>query len=361
MAITTCSYDSAARRGGSPGESPDFVSGLSRWREAPALPDPRGELSAALLAHLRRRPHPLPPLPPPTDDPLAGDESQLCLYICYELHYRAFAGVDEGWEWEPSLLAFRRQLEAGFESALADLVGPPRPSGDVEADLRRVLAGTGGRSLSGHVLERGTLDQFREFAVHRSAYQLKEADPHTWAIPRLAGRAKAALIEIQRDEYGDGVEEAMHAELFADTMRALGLDVRYGSYLDVLPGVTLATTNLVSLFGLHRRWRGALVGHLAAFEMTSVVPMGRYSRALARLGVPDSARRFYDVHVEADAHHEIVAATDLVGGLVASEPALAGDVIFGARAVTALERRFTDRLLTAWEAGTTSLLVPLRG
>jgi hypothetical protein len=34
------------------------------------------------------------------------------------------------------------------------------------------------------------------------------------------------------------------------------------------------------MFGL-RRWRTALVGHLAVFEMTSVEPMERYRRALA--------------------------------------------------------------------------------
>ena len=45
----------------------------------------------------------------------------------------------------------------------------------------------------------------REFAVHRSAYQLKEADPHTWVIPRLRGRGEGRLVEIQPDEYG-GVE-----------------------------------------------------------------------------------------------------------------------------------------------------------
>ncbi len=327
----------------------------------PSLPESRGDLSAALFEHLRKEPHVLPPLPPAPDDPLAGDESQLCLYVCYELHYRAFAGVDERWEWEPSLLAFRRQLEDRFESALAELVGPVLLTGDVEGDLRRLLAAGGGRSLSGHMLEAGTLDQVREFAIHRSAYQLKEADPHSWALPRLAGRAKAALVEIQADEYGRGVEHEMHAHLFADTMRALGLDDRYGAYLGELPGVTLATTNLISLFGLHRRWRGALVGHLAVFEMTSVEPMGRYSRALRRLGLPASARRFYDVHVEADAHHEVVAATGLTKGLVEAEPALVGDVLFGAQALMAIEMRFTDRLLTAWEAGMTSLLVPSEG
>ena len=37
--------------------------------------------------------------------------------------------------------------------------------------------------------------------MHRSAYQLKEADPHTWAIPRLSGSVKAALVEV---EWGAG-------------------------------------------------------------------------------------------------------------------------------------------------------------
>lgn len=32
-----------------------------------------------------------------------------------------------------------------------------------------------------------------------TSYQLKEADLHTWAIPRLAGRSKAALVSIQAE------------------------------------------------------------------------------------------------------------------------------------------------------------------
>jgi hypothetical protein len=99
----------------------------------------------------------------------------------------------------------------------------------------------------------------------------------------------------------------MHSTLFAATMAALGLDPTYGAYLDRLPGATLATVNLVSMFGLHRRWRAALVGHLAVFEMTSVEPMERYSRALARMGIGPEGRRFYDVHVAADARHGVIA------------------------------------------------------
>ncbi len=342
----------------------------------PRPPTARGPLSEFLLDHLRRPPHALPTWPSVDDDALIGDDLHLALYVCYELHYRSFAGVDEGWEWEPRVLAFRRELESAFELGLLAELGPPvpatafgprrpatafgprRPAGDVAAALHRIIATASGPSLSRYIADQGTLEQFREFAVHRSAYQLKEADPHTWVIPRLAGGPKAALVDIQADEYGGGVEQEMHATLFADTMAALGLDPTYGVYLDRLPGCTLATVNLVSLFGLHRRWRGALVGHLAVFEMTSVEPMGRYSRALARYGVGPEARRFYDVHVEADERHAVIAAERMAGGLAAREPDLAGDIVFGAHAIMAVEARFTDHLLSSWAAGRSSLLEP---
>ncbi len=299
----------------------------------------------------------MPSCPPPEDDVVAGDDFHLALYICYELHYRSFAGVDESWEWEPTLLGVRRTLESMFEARLLseDRRETTAP-GDVEAGLRRIISEGGGPSLSGHMAERGTAEEMREFAVHRSAYQLKEADPHTWAIPRLSGGPKAAMIEIQADEYGGGVEADMHATLFGDTMAALGLDPAYGAYLDRLPGSTLATVNLVSLFGLHRRHRGALVGHLALFEMTSVTPMTCYSRALTRLGLGPEARRFYEVHVEVDAHHAVLAARNMAAGLVAREPALSADILFGARALMAVEGRFARRLLDSWAAGRSSLL-----
>lgn len=329
---------------------------------APSLPPPRGPLSAFVLDHLRRPVHPLPPSPVPADEVISGDDTQLALYLCYELHYRGLAGVDEAWEWEPSLVAFRGGLEARFVRALRRLAAPvPVRVGEIDAGLRAVVADADGPSLSVYMAERGTLSEMREFAAHRSAWQLKEADPHTWGIPRLRGRAKAAMVEIQCDEYGGGVESAMHSVLFAATMQELALDARYGAYLDLLPGVTLATVNLVSLFGLHRRWRGALIGHLATFEMTSVEPMTRYSDALARLGASPRARRFYEAHVEADAHHEIVAATDLAAGLVAAEPELARDVLFGARTLMELERGFATHVLSCWADGRTSLLGPLPG
>src|SRR3954451_657725 len=328
-----------------------------RSATTPDLPAARGPVTSALLEHLRRPPHDLPALPDATDDAIDGDDRALALYVMYELHYRSFANVDDGWEWEPSLLRERARLEAAFAARLRERVPPAPVSPSSVKDELVALATTGsGPSLSRHMRDAGTVEEMREFAIHRSAYQRKEADPHTWVVPRLTGRSKAALVEIQRGEYGNGSAAAAHSELFATTMDALDLDPTYGAYLDRIPGTTLATVNLMSFFGLHRRWRGALVGHLALFEMESSVPNRCYAKGLRRLGFgSERATEFFDEHVTADAVHEAIAAVDLAGGLARQQPELTGDILWGAAALAELDGRWATGMLGAWEEGRSSL------
>jgi hypothetical protein len=150
------------------------------------------------------------------------------------------------------VLGLRGALEQRFEAELRRAVPTRNPQAAIDVELRAIEAADDGPSLSQH-LERD--EQYLEFVAHRSAYQLKEADPHSWALPRLTGGPKAALVEIQADEYGGGRAERMHAALFARAMDALGL------------------------------------------------------------GFGADATAFYDEHVVADAVHESVAAVDLAGGL----------------------------------------------
>src|SRR4051794_22939679 len=199
------------------------------------------------------------------EDPLDDEDLQLALYLCFELHYRGLPGADPDLEWSPSLVALRNVLDRAFMDALESAVGPgpavdPGTVGDL---LFRLESEDEGVSLSRHLEVAGGLEEFREFMVHRSLYQLKEADPHSWAIPRLRGAAKSALLEVQSDEYGGGRAERIHSTLFAKAMRALDLDGRENAYLDRVPAATVATVNLMSSFGLRRSRRGAIVGHLA--------------------------------------------------------------------------------------------------
>ncbi len=326
---------------------------------------PRGPLSARLIGslsgelNLARHLAGLANI----DRPICDEDLQLSLYLCYELHYRGFADVDARWEWDPMVLDLRSRLESTFEKALAAEVAlgdtssadSPDPSQWATCRLRE-LASRNGPSLSEYMMTLGTIGQFREFCVHRSPYQLKEADPHTWVLPRLSAGTKGPVAKIQFDEYGNGNVARMHSVLFANTMRSLGLDDTYGAYLDVVPGVTLATVNLISMLGLHRRHRGRVLGHLALFEMTSALPMSRYASALRRFGLDQAACEFYDVHVEADNDHSAIAQKDMVTSLIAEEPEMAPEVVEGAMWLAELEGRFSEHLLGRWQSGASSLL-----
>lgn len=321
-----------------------------------ALPIPRGPISAEVVERLR---HPADDADwhVPTDGADAyGEDVQLALTVLYELHYRGFAGVDPAWEWAPGPLGVRGKLERLFLGRLREDVPA---SNDPQAVLEELChESPEGWGVSHELAARGTWDTMREFFVHRSIYHLKEADPHALAIPRLSGRAKAALVAVEFDEYGGGHAERMHSRLFADLLRAAGLKDDYLGYLDVVPGVTLATVNFMSLCGLHRAYTPMLVGMFAAAEITTAPSARRMVEALERLGADDACVLFYSEHIEADAVHELVLRHDVVGYMLEQDPGCARDLSFGAQAIEFLEGCLGNHLLGSWSAGRTSLLAP---
>ena len=297
--------------------------------------------------------------PRSADSVLTADDVQLALFLLYSLSYGSLGPGGDALEWDVRLLQVRHELEAWHEAALRRSVGElPRPepvAREVAAALFNLTAADGGPSLARYVARQATIEQLREVLVLRSIYTLREADPHSWAIPRLTGRAKAALVEIQTDEYGGGRHEAMHSSLYARAMRGAGLSTEYLAYLDLVPAVTLASHNTMSLFGLNRRLVGAVVGHLAAFEMTSSIPNGHYQGGFARAGFGEDVTGYFTEHVQADAVHEQIAAYDLAGALAEQEPHRVPDIMFGAAASIAVDDLVGRHVLAAWEAGGSAL------
>ena len=293
-------------------------------------------------------------------DVVHDDDVQLALFLLYGIAYGSFGTVGADLEWDPALIGVRARLEAAFEAELRDRVEvPPLPdpltARTIADALFRMTAPRPGPGLARDVEKTATREQAQEILILRSIYTLREADPHSWAIPRLTGRPKAALVEIQSDEYGGGRPDRMHAVMFADAMRGAGLDDRYAHYVDRVPAVTLAAQNLMSMLGMNRRLLGAVVGHLAAFEMTSSLPNRRYADGLRRLGFDETVTAYFDEHVEADAVHEQIAGHDLAGGLVEQQPDLGSEVLFGAAAGLLMDDLVADHVRAAWSAGRSAL------
>jgi Iron-containing redox enzyme len=327
---------------------------------APRLPAPRGPLSTAVLETLRGHTTAAATQIKPSTlaraDPY-GDDLQLGLYCCYELHYRGFAGVSGDLEWDPGLLAVRRQLEQTFLAALrCEVPGGTDVTAEVDALLVEVIDAGG---VSHYLRRDGQRWQLREYLAHRSLYHLKEADPQAWVIPRLTGPAKTALVTIEHDEYGSGHPARMHARLFAEMMSELGLCAEYGAYLDAAPAATLAEVNFISLCGLHRALRGALIGQFATAELTSSPGSDRLVRAMRRLGCSPAAIEFYAEHIEADAVHEQLVRHGVIAPLLAAEPELAADVVFGIQASTLLAEQLSELLLGQWAQNRPTLRHPL--
>jgi hypothetical protein len=331
------------------------------------LPESRGPLSASLFSALKGEPdHGVGDVSlsqQPANVPAClDDDLQIALFVCYALHYRGFDEVDDRWEWNPSLLEVRSQLEQRFERDLTALVAIPEVAPE---RLPRFLLDVGNPgvapSLSTHMKREASLEQFREYLVHRSLYNVMEADPHTFAIPRFTGAEKGALLEIQIDEYGGGAVNRMHSTLFCAAMDELGLDSTFGAYVEHVPAISIANLNVISLFALHRRLRGALLGQLAMFEIGSSIVNRRASDGLRRLNQSDRSRWFFDEHVKADAVHEQIAAHDMCGAFVRSFPAEQETVVFGATATAALAELASSMVLDAWQRGETSLRMPLKG
>ncbi len=316
------------------------------------LPQERGPISRHVIQALADEGGgTLPPALGPGD--VTGDgDVQLALWMIYELHYRGYEGVPDDREWDAGLLGLRRSIERRFElelrSATRERTQSVPDEGDVGAQLLDLVAADDGPALASFLHRRASREQLLDYLRERSVQQLKESDPQSFVLPRLDGGAKAALAELQYDEYGGGRPERLHSTMYGDALEAAGLDRTYGAYIDEVSALSLACANVMSMFGLNRRWRGAAMGHLAAFEACSSVPSRKIAGGIERVGLPDAVSAYFYEHVEADAVHEHVASSDICGALVTAEPSLRGDVFFGAATSLHLDALSGTELLNRW-------------
>lgn len=281
-------------------------------------------------------------------EPESDDDAQIALWALYELSFRGFENVDDALEWHPPVVEIRGQLEADFEAELRSRFPNPEICGDFSDFVFEFIARDSGPSVAKFAQREADRSQMVEILKQRSIYHLKESDPVAMTVARLETGPKAALMELQYDEFGGGNPNRLHSHLFALGLEASGLDGSYGAYVNEALVETLALNNAMSFFGLHRRLRGASVGHLAAFEATSSLPCRKMSQGLHRLGFSAEMIRYYDEHVEADAVHEQLAVRSVCGLLVCEEPEQAQEVLFGVFTCLDLENRFARAMFDHW-------------
>ena len=283
------------------------------------LPPERGPISRHVIESLSRSDRDATPIAIDPSAIMRDADAQLALWILYELHYEGFDGVADDREWDLGLLSLRRDLERAFERELRRAVAPSLDAltavEDVPTALLELIEADDSPSPAAFLQREASREQVLDFLRERSVQQLKESDPQSFVLPRISGAAKAALAELQYDEYGAGRADRLHATLYAEALPCRGTRSGLRRLHRRSLGSLVGAANVMSLFGLNRRLRGAAMGHLAAFEATSSMPSRRIAAGIERVGLPAAVAAYFHEHVEADAVHEHVAVRDICGSL----------------------------------------------
>lgn len=341
---------------------------------APRLPRQRGPVSQWLVQRLAWS-EAASATPQPSEEVVRGsgilsdDDRLMALWVAQGLSCHGFAGVDARCEVDPDVVALRLALEDALESDLSRVVAPvvARHLTSATDDLVRTLFDlpraefTEAPSIASFARREMSHQQWREMLILKSAYQLKEGDPHTFAIPRLPDEAKLPLLEIQFDEYGNGRLSDQHSRIFAEAMRSVELSDRYGDYCDAWPCEVLAANTALGWWASRREWVGAVAGHLAFIETTSSLPCQEYVAGARRLKLPEQAHRYFGEHVEADAAHEQIAIRQMCTAVAAADPAGTEKVLYGFLSGLYLEGRVAQAAVGAWRDSRSALLQPAVG
>jgi hypothetical protein len=176
---------------------------------------------------------------------------------------------------------------------------------------------------------------------------------HLRAVSRLLDRTTSLTDHARGAELARAARATLHAQMYRAALESTGIDSRYGVHLESVPGATLSSFNFVMMLVLHRRWRAALVGHVALHE-TYLSSLRNYVAGFERLEMR-AAVDYCQAQNHAGELLDFTGLEELVSDFVATEPELSDDVLFGARAFDFLENSFATRLLSAWSEGRSSL------
>lgn len=292
------------------------------------LPEARGALSASVLDQLCGGA--TAPVPGDVSIGLENDDAQLALWLFNVVRVADFDRVHRA-EVDGATSPLEAALTERFAQELRGLV--PIDASAAPTDLAAFLDELRARPS---VESRGAPardDVLAAFAA-KAPYLGWEADPHTLLLAVVEPELKQPLATIQAGEYGVGHGQP-HARIYRECLAAVGLTVI--DAVDGASGPDLALANSAWLFARHRRLRGASLGQLCFLEVDSVEPCRERASAWDEVGLPAEGRRWYDVHVLADAEHQDIVRHELVPRIEERTPWLVADVAFGAEVTWLLQ------------------------
>jgi hypothetical protein len=143
---------------------------------------------------------------------------------------------------------------------------------------------------------------------------------------KLPTRPKLELARNYWDEMGRGNAKGMHGPMLETLTHALKLAPSIGETV----WESLALANTMAGLASNRCYAYHAVGALGAIELTAPGRATYVASGLRRLGVPASARHYFDLHAVLDVKHSAAWNEEAIAPLAAENPKIATAIAEGA-------------------------------
>jgi hypothetical protein len=151
--------------------------------------------------------------------------------------------------------------------------------------------------------DRASEAAYRRLLAIASLDGLVEASQLSRTLGGVSNPIHATMTKLLVEEYGGGRLAKKHSSYFRIMLETLGMDVRPEAYFDLVPWEVLSCINQSFLWSDRKRLFLRYVGGLLYTEISVPAAFRCYRAAAMRLGLPEEASRYWDLHVKEDARH----------------------------------------------------------
>lgn len=227
--------------------------------------------------------------------------------------------IETAWQqWELSQLNVETLQSLSVEEvkqALRD-----RCAADVDPPLS-----ANGRYLRDHMTETG----YRRLLAIASLDGLVEASQLSRTIGGVSNDIHAVLTRLLVEEYGAGRLSRKHSTFFATMLETLDMDTTPEAYLNLVPWEVLAIINQSFLLSDRKQHFLRYIGGLLYGELTVPATFVAYQAAGQRLGMPDEAMSYWNLHIKVDELHGQWMLDDVALPLTDRYPNQAWELLLG--------------------------------
>lgn len=248
------------------------------------------------------------------------------------LRLRLAPPIDD-WEAELRAESELRHMEIAFVEEERRQIGswlrdiPTRPMAFIDWFERLKLTGPGqGDPLFPWLEQHADLAAMRWFIKQEAAGEAGFDDLVALAQLRMPPRPKLEMARNYWDEMGRGRLAGMHGPLLEEAVTELQVTPD----ADETVWESLALANLMLALAVSRRYVYQAIGALGAVELTAPGRVAYVNRGMRRLGISAAGRRYFQLHEGLDVRHSEAWNREVLGPLVARDPACALSIAEGA-------------------------------